>query len=151
MRGEWEVVVDDEEAVGEEEEAVSEDEEAVDSDVEAVRDDATAVGYPAIADQVYAYILGVGDEPKDLGGWRFYDLFIELRKAEAAGDKNRAKRVRKLVFVFCPYRPRRCPIYTLEVERCPFRMEKGCRAYAYASMKNARKNKSWFLRGARSR
>jgi hypothetical protein len=151
MSDDWEVVDDAEEPVGEEEESVSEVEEVVDSEEENVRDETIAVGYPSIADHVYAYILGVGEEPKDLDGWHFYDLFIELRKAEATGDKNRAKRIRKLIFMFCPYKPRRCPIFTIEVEKCPFRMEKSCRAHAYASMKRHKKNKTWFLRGSRPR
>jgi hypothetical protein len=151
VSGDWEVVDEDEEAIGEEEESVSEDEEVVDLEEETVRDETVAVGYPSVADHVYAYILGVGDEPKDLDGWHFYDLFTELRKAEATGDKKRAKRIRKLIFMFCPYKPRRCPIYTIEVEKCPFHMEKSCRAYAYTSIKKTRKNKSWFLRGSRPR
>ncbi|MCI4408417.1 MAG: hypothetical protein JHC26_04950 [Thermofilum sp.] len=151
MSDDWEVVDEDEETVGEDEENVSEEEEVVDSEEEAVKDETITVGYPSVVDHVYAYILGMGEEPKDLGGWQFDDLFIELRKAEAIGDKKRAKRIRKLIFMFCPYKPRRCPIYTIEVEKCPFRMEKSCRAYAYAYMKKHKKNKSWFLRGSRSR
>ncbi|MEM0109638.1 MAG: hypothetical protein QXV17_02625 [Candidatus Micrarchaeaceae archaeon] len=146
MSDKWEVVDEDEEIVGEEEEAVGEEEGTVEADEEPVEDrEEQVVTPPRVADPVYTYILGVGNAPESLGEWRFYDLLAELRKAEALGYRDRAKRIRRLVFMYCPYKPRRCPIYTIEVEKCPLHMEKSCRALAFHSLrKSQKKTRTWF-------
>jgi hypothetical protein len=139
---EWEVVDEDEEVVGEEEEVVGEDEETVEADEEPVEDsEEEVVTPPRVADPVYAYILGVGNAPESLGEWRFYDLLVELRKAEALGYRDRAKRIRRLIWLFCPVKPNRCPFLSYTAE-CPFHMEKSCRAFFF--LKPEKKARTWF-------
>jgi hypothetical protein len=139
---EWEPVGEDEEVVEDEYEAIGEDEEAVEKDEEVVEGDERVVAGVGVADPVYAYILGaVEAPPKSLGEWRFYDLFVELWRAERLGHAGRAKRVKRLIWMFCPFKPRGCPLYTF-VSRCPFGMEKSCRAFAFA--KRGQRGRGWY-------
>jgi hypothetical protein len=141
--GEYEPVEEDEEVVEDEYEVVDEEEEVVESDEEVVEEDEEVVAGPRVADPVYAYILGVVDTPPAaLGEWRFYDLLVELRKAERLSHADRVKRLHRLIWLFCPYKPRRCPIFTVEYSACPIYMERSCRAYAF--LKPRRKARSWF-------
>jgi hypothetical protein len=140
---EWEVVEEEEEVVGEEEEAVGEEEEVVSEEDEVVREGEVVVAGPRIADPVYAYIIGYSDRvPEELGEWRFRDLLVELRKAEALGYGDRVRRLHRLIWLFCPYKPRRCPLFTAEYSDCPLYMEKSCRAFAF--LKPRRKARAWF-------
>ena len=135
--------VDDEYEVVEEEVGVVEEDEVVESEVGVVEEEVVAGS--RIADPVYAFILGVVDTPPaSLGEWRFYDLLVELRKVERLGYEDRVRRLRRLVWLFCPYKPRRCPIFTVEYSTCPFYMEQSCRAYAF--LKPRRRARSWFRR-----
>jgi hypothetical protein len=138
--GSDEEVVEDDEVVGEEEEKVDAEEEPVE-DSEEVAGDEVAVGAPNVADPVYAYILGVSKVPDGLGEWDFLDLLSELRKAEALGFTDRAKRIRRLVWLFCPLKPNKCPFYSFTA-RCPVKMEKSCRAFAFA--KKGQRGRGWY-------
>jgi hypothetical protein len=139
---EYEPVEEDEEVVEEEEEVVSEDEEVVESDEDVVEEDEEVVAGPRVADPVYAYVLGVVDAPPaTLGEWRFYDLLVELRKAETLGYADRVRRLRRLIWLFCPLKPGRCPFLSLAAD-CPFRMEQSCRAFFF--LKPERKARAWF-------
>ena len=140
--GEYEPVDEDEEVVEDEYEVVDEEEEVVESDEEVVEEDEEVVAGPRVADPVYAYILGVVDTPPAaLGEWRFYDLLVELRKAEALGHADRARRLHRLIWLFCPVKPNKCPFLSLAAD-CPFRMEQSCRAFFF--LKPRRKARSWF-------
>jgi len=141
MGGDEEVVED--EVVGEEEEIVNAEEEPVEESEEVVEGEEVAVGKPNVADPVYAYILGVSRIPDGLGEWDFLGLLSELRKAEALGLSDRAKRIRRLVWLFCPLKPNKCPFYSF-VTRCPFGMEKSCRAFAFA--KKGQRGRGWYKR-----
>jgi hypothetical protein len=139
----WEVVEEEEEVVGEEEEVVGEEEEVVGEDEEVVgKEEEVVVAGPRVADPVYAYILGVVSEPPEkLGEWKFRDLLVELRKAEALGYGDRVRRLHRLIWLFCPVRPNRCPFLSYTAE-CPFHMEKSCRAFFF--LKPKRKARAWF-------
>lgn len=136
MRGE-EVVGEEEEVVGEDEETAGGEEEVVEVDEEVVGEDEVVVGSPRVADPVYAYVLGLSGVPEELGEWRFSDLLAELRRAETQGLADRVKRVRRLVWLHCPLKPGRCPLYSL-AWRCPLGLEKSCRGFALAERRRGR-------------
>lgn len=139
---EWELVGEDEEVVEDEYELADGGEEAVERDEEVVERDEEVVAGVRVADPVYAYILGAVDvPPKSLGEWRFYDLFVELWRAERLGYTGRAKRIKRLIWLFCPYKPRGCPLFTF-ASRCPFGMEKSCRGFAFA--KKRQRGRGWY-------
>jgi len=144
--------VDDEdlyEVVGEEE-AVEDEEEVVVEDEEIVDDDAEVVGKPR-GDPVLEYAYGFSREPpSSLGEWRFPWLLSELRKAETKGDQHLARRWARLIYTFCPSKPRACPLYVLTVSKCPYGLERRCRGFAQAERRRAerpRKWRSWYYRG----
>jgi hypothetical protein len=143
----YEVVAEDEEVVESEEEVVLEDEEVVESEEE-------VVGRPR-GDPVLEYAYGLTSElPGGLGEWQFPWLLSELRKAEARGDAKLARRWARLVFEFCPAKPRACPVYALTVSKCPYGLEKRCRGFARAEERRAerpRKWRSWYREGGSSR
>jgi hypothetical protein len=138
--------VDDEdlyEVVGEEEEAVEEDEEVVLEDEEVVEDEEEVVGRPR-GDPVLEYAYGLTRElPSGLGEWRFPWLLSEYRKAVAKGDQRLARRWARLIFQFCPSKPRACPLYVLTVSRCPFDLERRCRGFAQAERRRAERPRKW--------
>jgi hypothetical protein len=136
--GRGEEVVDDE-VVVEEEEVVGE-EEPVEDDEVVVEDSEVVVGAPKVADPVYAYILGVSSVPDGLGEWSLLDLLRELRRAEAGGLVDRAKRIRRLVWLHCSLKPGRCPLYSLAWS-CPLGLEKSCRGFALA---RRRRGRGWY-------
>ena len=140
--GSDEEVLEDDEVVGEEEEEVDAEEEPVEgSEEEPVEDGEKAVGTPNVADPVYAYILGVSKIPDGLGEWDVPHLLYELRRAEAQGLTDRAKRIRRLVWMFCNLKPNKCPLYSFTT-KCPLGMEKACRAFAFA--KKRQRGRGWY-------
>ncbi|RLE83179.1 MAG: hypothetical protein DRJ67_12655 [Thermoprotei archaeon] len=148
MEEEWEVVEEDEEVIGEEEEVVEDEYEAVEDDYEVVEGGVEVVGRPR-GDPVLEYVYGFTDEPPaSLGEWRFPWMVTEHYKALKLGDKARARRWARLIFRFCPYKPRLCPLYTLTVSRCPVGMERRCRAMARAAARRRpRRWRGWYRRG----
>jgi hypothetical protein len=138
--------VDDEdlyEVVGEEEEVVEDEEEVVVEDEEVVDDDAEVVGRPR-GDPVLEYAYGLSRElPAALGEWQFSWLLSEYSKAVKRGDQQLARRWARLIFQFCPSKPRACPLYTLTVSRCPFNLQQRCRGFAQAEKRRAEKPKKW--------
>jgi hypothetical protein len=138
--------VDDEdlyEVVGEEEEVVEDEEEVVVEDEEVVDDDAEVAGRPR-GDPVLEYAYGLSRElPAALGEWQFSWLLSEYSKAVKRGDQQLARRWARLIFQFCPSKPRACPLYTLTVSRCPFNLQQRCRGFAQAEKRRAEKPKKW--------
>ena len=138
----YEPVEEDEEVVGEEYEVVGEEEEVVEGGEEVVEEGEEVVEGPRVSDPVHAYVLGVVDTPPaSLGEWRFYDLLAELRKAERLGHADRVRRLHRLVWLFCPLKPGRCPFLSLATD-CPLGMEQSCRAFFF--LKPEKKTRTWF-------
>ena len=118
----------EEEAVESEEEVVMEDGGEVEEGEEVVEGE-EAVARPK-GDPVLEYVYGLTSEaPSSLGEWRFPWLLTELAKAVEKGDKAAARRWVRLIFAFCPAKPRLCPLYSLS-SRCEWRMERRCRPLA---------------------
>ena len=137
----FERVDEDEEAVVEDEEVVESDEEIVEEDEEVVTEDEEVVGRPR-GDPVGEYLYGLTNElPKTLGEWSVPWLLAEMRKAEALGDRGRARRAARLAYQFCPAKPQTCPLYTLS--KCPYGIERRCRAFAQAERRRAERPKKW--------
>lgn len=143
--------VDDEdlyERVDEDEEIVEDEEEVVEEDEELVEDDVEIVAKPR-GDPVGEYLYGLTSElPRSLGEWSVPWLLAEIRKAEALGDKARARRAARLVYQFCPAKPQTCPLYTLS--KCPYALEQRCRGFAQAERRRRetpRKWRSWYRGG----
>jgi hypothetical protein len=132
----YEVVTEDEEVVESEEETVLEDEEVMEGSEE-------VVGRPR-GDPVLEYAHGFSRElPSDLGEWQLPWVLSELRKAETRGDAKLARRWARLVFEFCPAKPRACPVYALTVSKCPYGLEKRCRGFARAEERRIEKPRKW--------
>jgi len=138
--------VDDEdlyEVVGEEEEVVKDDEEIVEDDEEVVEADAEIVGRTK-GDPVLEYAYGLSSElPAGLGEWRFSRLLAEYSKAVRRNDQQLARRWARLIFQFCPSKPRACPLYALTVSRCPFNLQPRCRGFAQAEKRRVEKPRKW--------
>jgi hypothetical protein len=132
----YEVVAEDEEGVESEEEVVLEDEVVVEESGE-------VVGRPR-GDPVLEYAYGLTSElPSGLGEWQFPWLLSEYNKAETRGDAKLARRWARLVFEFCPARPRACPVYALTVSKCPYGLERRCRGFARAEERRAERPRKW--------
>jgi len=132
---EWEPL-EDEEAVEEAEELVGDDSELVEDEEVEVAGEAV-VARPA-GDPVLEYVYGFEKTPPaSLGEWRIVWMVSEYYKAVRMGDKRRAGRWVRLIFRFCPYKPRMCPLYSLS--RCPFGLERRCRPLAWAEVRRRRR------------
>ena len=139
--GRFERVDEDEEIVADEEEVVEEDEEIVEEDEEVVEEDEEIVGRPK-GDPVGEYLYGLTSElPRSLGEWSVPWLLAEMRRAEALGDRRRARRAARLVYQFCPAKPQTCPLYTLS--KCPYGLERRCRGFAQAERRRAGRPRKW--------
>ena len=131
------------EVVGEEEEALEDDEEVAVEDEEEVDGDVEVVGRPK-GDPVLEYAYGLTRElPAGLGEWRFPWLLSEYSKALARGDQQLARRWARLIFQFCPSKPRACPLYALTVSKCPLGLERRCRGFAQAERRRAARPRKW--------
>ena len=138
------------EVVGEEEEVAEDDGEIVEDDAEVVEGDGEIAGRPR-GDPVLEYAYGLANElPGSLGEWQFSWLLGEYSKAVRRGDQRLARRWARLVFRFCPSKPRACPLYALTVSRCPYGLERRCRGFAQAEKRRrepARRWRSWYRGG----
>lgn len=136
------------ERAGEDEEVVEDEEEVAEEGEELVEDEEEVAGRPG-GDPVGEYLYGLSSElPRSLGEWSVPWLLAEIRKAEALGDKARARRAARLVYQFCPAKPQTCPLYTLS--KCPYALERRCRGFAQAERRRAekpRKRRSWYRGG----
>jgi hypothetical protein len=131
------------EVVGDEEEVVEVDEEVVEEDEKVVEDDVEVVGRPK-GDPVLEYAYGLTRElPAGLGEWQFSWLLSEYSKAVRRGDQQLARRWARLIFQFCPSKPRACPLYALTVSRCPFNLQQRCRGFAQAERRRMEKPRKW--------
>jgi len=131
----------EDEVLGEEEENVSEEGELVEGEEEAVEEQEVAVAEPR-GDPLLEYAYGFASElPSGLGEWRFPWLVTELWKARAKGDNRLARRWARLIFAFCPAKPRLCPFYSLASE-CEWKLEPFCRPLAYRT-KTRKQRKKW--------
>lgn len=137
------------ERVEESEEVVESDEEVVLEDEEVVESGEETVGRPR-GDPVAEYLYGLsGALPTSLGEWSVPWLLGELRRAEALGDRKRARRAARLIYAFCPAKPSMCPMYSLTL-KCPYGIERRCRGFARAEerrIEKPRKWRSWYREG----
>ena len=130
----------EDEVLGEEEEPVSEEEEPVSEEAVEEREEVVVVAKPH-GDPLLEYAYGFASTlPSSLGEWKFPWLVTEFWKARAKGDKRLARRWIRLIFTFCPAKPRLCPLYSMTV-RCEWKLERFCRPLAYRTETRKRRKK----------
>lgn len=147
----WEVWDEDEEVVSEEEEEVAEEFERIDEDEEVVSEDEEVIAKPE-GDVAELYAHGLSDviprvsETRRWLEWlqsyrQYKRLAEEARKMGSSVAASRydstARRYGDLVFHNCPYKPHRCPLYSLTM-KCIVGMEKACRVRAWRPKKPRR-------------
>jgi len=123
------------------EEVESDDHVLVVEDEEVLEEDEEIVGFP-VSDPVGAYIYGLTDVfPKSLGEWRFSDLVREFWKALHMKDFRRSKRLRNLIYAFCPLRPTSCPLFSNKTI-CKYGLVSVCKFFTREP--KPRKIRKWF-------
>jgi len=147
----WEIWDSDEETLEGEGEIVDEDEEIIGDSEEVIDDDEEIVAKPN-GDSWESYTQGFIEEiPKISDTRRWIELVQSYRQykslaqeMERRGNLKQAKHYQRLVkrygdlvFYSCPYRPSKCPLYSL-TSKCPVGMEKTCRPRAWRSIKPRR-------------
>ena len=144
MVSRFERVEDEEEVLEDEvEEYTGETYEVIDEDIEIVPEE-HEIEWKPIGDPVLEYIEGLRskmpkkEEPTAI---TFIELLVEFRKASNTGDEEKLRRIGKMLFLYCPLKPRKCPLYDIYTTSCPYGLENRCRMYA---MKKPKKTRKWF-------
>jgi len=137
--------VEDEEEVLEDEtvEYTGEAYEVVDEDAELVTEE-YEIEWKPNCDPVLEYIEGLRSKmPKkeEPTAVTFTELLVEFLKASKIDDEEKMRRIAKVLFIYCPLKPTKCPLYDIYTTSCPFGLENRCRIYA---MKKPKKIHKWF-------